>query len=438
MAKLCTTCGTALPTDDARFCSICGTLVASHPANARLSNNATGPSAPFSAMSGHNGQGEKPALREQIAQQPPARKDPPSWMGRLDTMPARKGFDGSQQKRIPDPSNAVWTGPPPQIRPAPAQDLQVKVWNAGEADDTNKVRQDNPNFQTEELVEELPTRPLRVPPPTSIPPSRNQAFPAPAQKRGSAAPYASEMEQLDTVPLATYVQTKHPTLAVHPSDVTQIPTAGLPEPYTPVAVQAPTKRAPQQAMGGGNPGVLRRKKRTSLWVVQLLGALLVLAGGLWVWFYHPFSVATVTEPQQLFSDGRLGFSLAYPTGWTAQTEPHTTTLHIYDSSHTAQVDVVVASSTTANGVVTQYLKQQAAHLGMTGAKTGPPLILGGASWQQIQGSIQQSGANYTAMLLATVHGNHLFTITQQAPQSIYADEEKAVFLGMRSSFQFVP
>lgn len=434
MAKLCTTCGTALPTDDARFCSICGTLVASHPANAWLtaiSNNATGPAAPSSFT---NGQGGKPTLREQFAQQPPARKDPPSWMGRLDTMSTRKGPDVIQQKRTTDPSNAVWTGPSPQIQQAPAHSLHSEIWDEDEADDTNEGRHGNHPFQAEEMVEELPTRPLLVPPPTPIPPSRNQVSPVPMQKRELSA---HEMEQLDTVPLATYVQTKRPTPAVQPSDVTRIPTAQLPEPHTPVAVQAPAKRATQQVAGGGNLGASRRKKRTSLWSVLLLGALLVFGGGLWIWFYHPFSVATVTEPQQHFSDGRLGFSLSYPTGWTAHTEQHTTTLHVYDSSHTAQVDIVVMDGNTANGDMTQYLKQQATHLGMTGTKTGPPLTIGGTSWQRVQGSIQQSGANYTATLFATIHSNRLFTITQQAPQSIYADEENAVFSGMRSSFQFV-
>jgi hypothetical protein len=74
---------------------------------------------------------------------------------------------------------------------------------------------------------------------------------------------------------------------------------------------------------------------------------------------------------------------------------------------------------------------------MTGAKVGTPLSFAGARWQLVQGSVQKSGANYTETVLATVHGNHLLTLIQSAPQSIYADEEKLVFSGIRSSLEFV-
>jgi hypothetical protein len=57
-------------------------------------------------------------------------------------------------------------------------------------------------------------------------------------------------------------------------------------------------------------------------------------------------------------------------------------------------------------------------------------------WQQIQGSVQQSGANYTAVLLITMHSQHYYTILQLAPSSTYPLEEQLVFSHMRSSFQF--
>ncbi len=48
----------------------------------------------------------------------------------------------------------------------------------------------------------------------------------------------------------------------------------------------------------------------------------------------------------------------------------------------------------------------------------------------------QSGANYTATLLVTMHGDHYYTILQLAPSSTYPLEEQLVFSKMRSSFQF--
>jgi hypothetical protein len=75
-------------------------------------------------------------------------------------------------------------------------------------------------------------------------------------------------------------------------------------------------------------------------------------------------------------------------------------------------------------------------LGMTGQRTQAELSFAGATWQQIQGSVQQSGANYTATLLFTTHGEYYYTILQLAPSSTYPLEEQLVFSKMRSSFQF--
>ena len=75
-------------------------------------------------------------------------------------------------------------------------------------------------------------------------------------------------------------------------------------------------------------------------------------------------------------------------------------------------------------------------LGMTGQRTQPEVSFAGATWQKIQGSVQQSGANYTATLLVTVHREHYYTILQLAPSSTYPLEEQLIFSKMRSSFQF--
>jgi hypothetical protein len=87
--------------------------------------------------------------------------------------------------------------------------------------------------------------------------------------------------------------------------------------------------------------------------------------------------------------------------------------------------------------VKQALQQQATKMGMSTVKAGVTLTFAGASWQQLQGTVQQSGASYTDTLLATLHGGQLFMIVQQAPQNNYADWEKEFFVPLRSSFKFL-
>jgi hypothetical protein len=149
---------------------------------------------------------------------------------------------------------------------------------------------------------------------------------------------------------------------------------------------------------------------------------------------QPFSVPAITQPGQSFKDIGLGLSLLYPSGWITQVDRAKATVQFSDSSHTSEVIITVKNAATSD--VIQYLQRQVVQSGLTGAKVGTPLSFAGVTWQLIQGSVQRSGANYTETLLATVHGNYLCTLIQLAPQSIYADEEKLVFSGMRSSLQF--
>ena len=179
----------------------------------------------------------------------------------------------------------------------------------------------------------------------------------------------------------------------------------------------------------------RGKSRKPLVLVALL--LLVLIGGVgaWVIIWEPFSVPGITQPQQNFKDTRLGFSLLYPNGWRFQVDQGKATAHFYDSSHTAQVNVVNGLANV--GDLDQYLRQQAGQLGLTGQKGGHLLSFAGVSWHQIQGSVLVRGASYTETIIATVHNQHLFTILLLAPQITYAQEDRLVFSGIRSSFQFV-
>jgi hypothetical protein len=167
----------------------------------------------------------------------------------------------------------------------------------------------------------------------------------------------------------------------------------------------------------------------------LLPVLLIGGLGVWIVEAQPFSVSPVTQPWQQFQDAKLGVSLPYPNGWQVQVDHAKSSARFYDSSNTAQVTIAVTNA--ADGNLAQYLSQQARQLQMTATKSGASATFAGTSWSQMQGTTQQSGANYTTTLLATVHNNHLFTITQLAPSSNYADQEKVNFSYMRDSWRFL-
>ncbi len=169
-------------------------------------------------------------------------------------------------------------------------------------------------------------------------------------------------------------------------------------------------------------------------LLAVLAILLVGGLGTWIIVAHPFTVPTVTQPRQEFSNTKLGLSVQYPSGWTAKVDVGNGTVLFSDSSHTGQVKILV---TAANGDPGQYLSREAAQLGMTGVKQGKELSFAGTSWQQVQGTLEVAGANYTAVLLAAVHSNHIYTIIQMAPQATYADEEHIIFSSMRASFRFL-
>ncbi len=94
--------------------------------------------------------------------------------------------------------------------------------------------------------------------------------------------------------------------------------------------------------------------------------------------------------------------------------------------------------TTSSGTVKQALQQQATKMGMSGIKAGATLTFAGASWQQMQGTMQQSGANLHGYCYwQRCMGVKLFMIVQQAPQNNYADWEKEFFVPLRNSFKFL-
>jgi zinc-ribbon domain len=96
VSKQCTNCGQALPRDDARFCNKCGTLVDID--------------APVASDGKGKVQKERPALREQIAQQPgfqpprrprPTQDFPPPWISELSTLEHTKTSTPKVEKDQP-------------------------------------------------------------------------------------------------------------------------------------------------------------------------------------------------------------------------------------------------------------------------------------------------------------------------------------------------
>lgn len=466
MATLCTYCGTPLPGDDARYCTKCGMLVPSHPFSSKSIS-----SSPANTAQGNT---SRAVVREQIAQQPPFRgagrttqDDSPSWIRQLDT----RSLSGSKEEPEQRPRGSAQVDfplpeavPPTQRGNTPGRPLQVKVWDAAEtATGASSRDRAEESAAVDDGMETLPTRPLSASMPGITPPRHSNATPAarPAQNA-----HVDEVEYLDTVPLATpsqVRQTPWPSVEGFSQPRQGVPqhnlfadearVSYLAAPFPPVAPAAPERPAPPQSMvvQATSQSALARQvaaapvapsrpkrgqsKRLLVGTLVVLVALVIAGAVAFVMVKQPFSVASVTQPRQTYSNSQLGFSVQYPNGWVTAVDSGKTTVSIYDTSHTDQF-VVLTASDASN--VSQYLQQEASKSGMTNQQTNlPTLAFGGASWQQLKGNVLVNGASYTETMLAAAHGNGLVVIMQLAPQTTYSQEEQLVFSSMRSSFQFL-
>jgi hypothetical protein len=453
LAIECSFCGSPLK-DDARYCNRCGTLIASHPFSPRSSSSA-------GAASDKAGR----AKFEQFAGQSPnsaARRvtqdEPPSWMSQLENGLRSKvssgGLESVPQEKAPEIAKAFMPEPV-QHTDAQLRNLRVQVWEQNEA-----VTHIANGQSAEDDLEELPTSPLVA----SVSEGSNAPVSTPDEVEHE---HFDGVEYVDTARLPTQLW-KKPMATPMPVDQTMqqqeqflrhhfesygrssnqsfAPVSAMyprqeSQPAASAASAAPPAQEwrqtpPLQAVVTPLKGARQRKKGKTLVRILVVCFLLVVLGGLGAWLilYHPFSVPGITQPQQSFTDSQSGFSLSYPNGWQTQVDKGKTTVHFYDSSHTAQVDVVVGS--TAGGDPGAYLRQKANQLGLTGLKNSSTSI-GGASWQRIQGNVLIKGASYTETLLAIVHKNSIYTIILLAPQSIFEQEEQLVFAKMYSSFQFL-
>ena len=217
---------------------------------------------------------------------------------------------------------------------------------------------------------------------------------------------------------------------------------GMQRPVTPIVLSQPqlpsaqpVRQTPPVSMPV--PPLARPKKNNRKRLAIVFGLLFILLlGGViaWVMVTQPFAVPEITKTTQNFKNTSLGVSLQYPQNWEVDVNKQNGTVNFYDDNHTDQVNITVVVA--GNQSMTQYMGKTVSSLGMTGQRTQAELSFAGATWQQIQGSVQQSGANYTVTLLVTMHGEHYYTILQLAPSSTYPLEEQLVFSKMRSSFQF--
>ena len=200
-------------------------------------------------------------------------------------------------------------------------------------------------------------------------------------------------------------------------------------PSNAASVQGRVPSSPLQPSGGGNG---KRSARFTIWLTILLVAL-VLAG-LICWLLFSL-LAPSANPWQSFRDTKLGFSVSYPTDWQVQVDSKQSIVHFHDNTQTGKVDIAVSGGAAAGDVV-QFLQRQASQLGMTNITTGPSSSFAGTSWQQVQGKLLQEGVSYSVTMLATMHGNHLYLLTQSSPQSTYKDEDTLIFSAMRAGLRF--
>lgn len=457
MALVCSHCGKTLPKDDARFCANCGKPVlppSSHSQSGSLTKKAS-PTV----------QAERSKLREQVAHLPPAHPTP------ANNAPVSNAPEQAEVVQSSEPSVAQSTFRQPEEQPSPTPELHVRIWD--EADPLPDATDDAAGAEREsqEDIEELPTRPEILAQNLEL-----DELPTLPELAAMGTKGVSEIEDIEdedeehTQPAMPAISLKHTSVhdARMPNQETPEPLPGkLPEPQpvaTPVTfqlLQREREAIPQparslaHAFAGASmiQSVWQRARRSytaveehpmfaahrrKLPYVLVVALLIVLIGAgvlTWIVAYQPFSVATITNPQQSFSDPQLGISLQYPNGWDQQVDTAKSAIHFYDNrvSRTTQIAIVL---TGANSDVTRIVQQQASSLGMTGTKAGKPLAFAGATWQQWQGTVLQKGASYTCTILATVHGNHLYTLVQQATSDTYADAEQYFFAPLRQSLQF--
>jgi hypothetical protein len=385
-------------------------------------------------------------------------------------------------EEVPDPEAPQSAKPLPNI---PLRELRVKVWEQEETkvlslpvngkdslDDEVDLVDDMPtspltvtsspkistqfhaksnhagiDVDEEEVTDEFPTNPLisslpQYPPIQHVSPSSASGF-------DNGTIHHDEMEDIATRPHAAQPYNISPMIGnpIHQQrQEMQAPAGSLYSPVmqipvTPVSLAQPPSAQPVRQTPPASIPVppLARPKRNNrklLAIVIVLLFILLIGGAIaWVNIDQPFTVPEITKTALTFRNTSLGVSLQYPQKWIADVNKQSGTVKFYDANSTDQVNITVVAA--GNQSINQYMSKTTSSVGMNGQKTQAALSFAGASWQEVQGGVQQSGANYSATLLVTMRGERYYTILQLAPSSTYALEDRLIFSKMRSSFQFL-
>lgn len=500
VAKQCAHCGKMLSSDTMRYCTGCGNTVGSSrpvkrslteepPAwmkqlessftNSRsdgklqsdLSNISTNSLKSIQASS----------LKSEEANPQPA-PDNPDLVSPQDISLPIEMNKANVPEEIPDPKAPQSAKPLTNI---PLRELRVKVWEQEETkvlslpvnnddslDDEVDVVDDMPtiplavtsspkistqllatsnhtgiDIDEEEVADEFPTNPLIAS--LSQNPPNSHVSPSSATGIDNGTTRHDEIEDIATRPHAAQPYNISPMIgnSIHQQrQEMQAPAGSLYSPVmqipvTPVSLPQPPSAQPVMQTPPASipvPPLARpeRNKRKLLAIVIVLLFILLIGGAIaWVNVFQPFTVPEITKTALTFQNTSLGISLQYPQKWTLDVNKQSGTVKFYDANHTDQVNITVVAA--GNQSINQYISKTASSLGMNGQKTQAVLSFAGASWQEVQGSVQQSGANYSAMLLVTLRGERYYSILQLAPSSTYALEDQLVFSKMRSSFQFL-
>jgi len=427
VAKQCAHCGKILPGDTTRYCTGCGNIVASsRPVKRSLSEN------------------------------------PPAWMKQLETSFTNdrsnvslrelrvKVWEQEETKVLSLPENGrdSMQDEVDVVDGLPTGPLAVASSPTISAQSHAKSNHVGIDSDEEEVADEFPTNPLIASLPQN-PPIRDVS-PSSATGFGNGTTHHDEIEDISTRPHVAQTVNISPVIGkpIHQqrqamqalvapvSPVMQRPVTPMlfPQPQFPSA--QPVRQTPPASMPV--PPLARPKRNNRKLLALVFGLLFILLlGGViaWVIVYQPFAVPEITKTTQTFQNTSLSVSLQYPQKWTKAVNNQNGTVNFYDDNHTDQVNITVVA--TDNQSINQYMSKTVSALGLTGQKTQSALSFAGASWQQVQGSVQQSGANYTVSLLVTMHGGRYYAILQLAPSSTYTLEEQLVFSKMRSSFQFL-
>jgi hypothetical protein len=428
VAKQCTHCGKILPGDTNRYCSACGSVVAS--------------SRPL-----------KTSLSE----------DPPAWMKQLETIfindsskvPSRelrvRVWEQEETKDLSLPENGRVSSEDQVdvVDDLPTGPLSVASSLEISAQSHAKFNHTGMDIEEEEVADELPTHPLIAIQPQN--PAVRQVSPSLATGFGTGTTDHDEIQNISTRPHVVVPHDISPVQGKPIQEQRQPTQAPVGPPYRPV-IQSPMTPIlfPQPQFSSAQPvrqtpplsipvpHVARPERNKHLLLAIVLGLFFILlAGGVFEWFkvVQPFTVPEITKTTQTFQNTSLGVSLQYPQKWVQEVNKQNRTVNFYDDNHTDQVNITIVAS--GNQSMNQYVSKMSSSLGMTGLKTQSAISFASASWQQVQGSVQQNGAIYTATLLVTQHGEFYYTILQLAPSSTFALEDQLVFSKMRSSFQFL-